>query len=66
MNSGKREKDRLSGTGRGKEIAKNGAGGKHTWGTGEKNIEDEAYEDRDDLDEQPKQPGDIKKDFAPK
>eukprot|EP00511_Aplanochytrium_stocchinoi_P007823 CAMPEP_0204844384 /NCGR_PEP_ID=MMETSP1347-20130617/180_1 /ASSEMBLY_ACC=CAM_ASM_000690 /TAXON_ID=215587 /ORGANISM="Aplanochytrium stocchinoi, Strain GSBS06" /LENGTH=59 /DNA_ID=CAMNT_0051983727 /DNA_START=222 /DNA_END=401 /DNA_ORIENTATION=+ len=29
----KREKDRLSGTGRGKETAKSGSGGKFTWGT---------------------------------
>eukprot|EP00204_Picochlorum_oklahomense_P004586 CAMPEP_0118802710 /NCGR_PEP_ID=MMETSP1161-20130426/11000_1 /TAXON_ID=249345 /ORGANISM="Picochlorum oklahomensis, Strain CCMP2329" /LENGTH=48 /DNA_ID= /DNA_START= /DNA_END= /DNA_ORIENTATION= len=29
----KREKDRLSGTGRGKETAKHGGGGKFTWGT---------------------------------
>ena len=35
---GKRQFDRHSGTGRGKEIAKNGAGGKFTWGTNPKNI----------------------------
>lgn len=35
---GKRQFERQSGTGRGKEIAKNGAGGKHTWGTNPKNI----------------------------
>eukprot|EP00512_Aurantiochytrium_limacinum_P001997 CAMPEP_0171484716 /NCGR_PEP_ID=MMETSP0958-20121227/156_1 /TAXON_ID=87120 /ORGANISM="Aurantiochytrium limacinum, Strain ATCCMYA-1381" /LENGTH=56 /DNA_ID=CAMNT_0012017449 /DNA_START=143 /DNA_END=313 /DNA_ORIENTATION=- len=27
-----REKDRESGTGRGKEVSKSGAGGKFTWG----------------------------------
>jgi hypothetical protein len=31
--AGKREFERHSGTGRGKEISKQGAGGKHTWGT---------------------------------
>ncbi len=35
---GKRVFDKQSGTGRGKEIAKNGAGGKHTWGTNPKNT----------------------------
>ena len=35
---GKRQFERHSGTGRGKEISKNGAGGKHTWGTNPKNI----------------------------
>ena len=29
----KREKDRQSGTGRGKEVSKGGAGGKYTWGS---------------------------------
>ncbi len=35
---GKREFERHSGTGRGKEIAKGGAGGHHTWGTNPKQI----------------------------
>ena len=35
---GKRQFDRHSGTGRGKEIAKQGAGGKGTWGTNNKSL----------------------------
>jgi hypothetical protein len=34
----KRLYDRHSGTGRGKEIAKGGAGGKYTWGTNPKEL----------------------------
>jgi hypothetical protein len=40
---GKRDYDRRSGTGRGKEISKGGAGGKHTWGANPKNIVREEY-----------------------
>lgn len=36
--AGKRLYDRHSGTGRGKEIAKGGAGGKHTWGNNSKTV----------------------------
>jgi hypothetical protein len=39
----KREFDRKSGTGRGKEISKGGAGGKHTWGANPKNVVREEY-----------------------
>lgn len=46
---GKREFERQSGTGRGREISKNGAGGKHTWGTNPKNV---AREDEYNYDEQ--------------
>jgi len=49
---GKREHDRQSGTGRGKEISKGGAGGKHTWGTNNEEIarrkDDEFYNEGDD------------------
>jgi hypothetical protein len=48
---GKRVFDRQSGTGRGKEIAKNGAGGKYTWGTDTKTIAkrgQEEYNEDDD------------------
>jgi hypothetical protein len=38
FNSEKRVFERHSGTGRGKEISKGGAGGKHTWGANPKNI----------------------------
>ena len=41
VKNGKRQYDRHSGTGRGKEIAKGGAGGSHTWGTNTKQIADE-------------------------
>lgn len=42
--AGKRQFERHSGTGRGREIAKNGAGGKHTWGTNPRNVaRDEEY-----------------------
>ena len=34
----KREYERHSGTGRGKEVAKGGAGGRGTWGDNPKNI----------------------------
>jgi len=37
-----RQYDRHSGTGRGKEIAKGGAGGLHTWGTNSRQIANEA------------------------
>lgn len=50
-----REHERHSGTGRGKEIAKGGAGGKFTWGDGQKNLEKELYEDEqydDDYEEE--------------
>lgn len=47
---GKRQFDRQSGTGRGKEIAKGGAGGKHTWGANPKNVaRDESSNYDDDL-----------------
>jgi hypothetical protein len=54
---GKRQFERHSGTGRGKEISKGGAGGGHTWGTNPKNIAREttkneetrgAYYEKDD------------------
>lgn len=51
--------DKKSGTGRGKEISKNGAGGKFTWGTGEQQIQD----DLEDEGYVHKEPGDIKKEF---
>jgi hypothetical protein len=54
--------DRHSGTGRGKEISKGGAGGQYTWGTGDKQIEREAYDEEDDGYVQ-REPGDIKKDY---
>jgi hypothetical protein len=38
FNTKNRLYERHSGTGRGKEIAKGGAGGKHTWGANPKNI----------------------------
>lgn len=41
-NPNKRVHDKHSGTGRGKEIAKNGGGGKFTWGTNEKALQQEA------------------------
>jgi len=51
---GKRTHDRQSGTGRGKEIAKGGAGGHHTWGTNPKTTareyqkhEGDVYDNRD-------------------
>lgn len=43
FNTEKRLYERHSGTGRGKEIAKGGAGGKHTWGSNPKNIAREEY-----------------------
>ncbi|MCQ2817952.1 MAG: hypothetical protein MJ252_11865 [archaeon] len=48
----KREHDRHSGTGRGKEISKGGAGGKFTWGEGKKNLEKEAYADEEEYDDE--------------
>jgi len=42
---GKRVFDKQSGTGRGKEIAKGGAGGKHTWGADSKTISRKADEE---------------------
>lgn len=42
---GKREFERHSGTGRGREIAKGGAGGKYTWGN---NNNNEDYEENND------------------
>jgi hypothetical protein len=39
----KRLYERHSGTGRGKEIAKGGAGGKHTWGANPKNVAREEW-----------------------
>jgi hypothetical protein len=41
--TGKREFDKHSGTGRGKEIAKGGDGGKHTGGANPKSIAKDAY-----------------------
>jgi hypothetical protein len=38
VKEGKRQFERHSGTGRGKEIAKGGAGGHHTWGNNPKHI----------------------------
>ncbi len=37
--AGKRQFERHSGTGRGREIAKDGAGGKGTWGTNPRTVE---------------------------
>lgn len=49
----KRVYDRHSGTGRGKEISKGGAGGHHTWGMNPHEIarEAEKHEDIKDYDE---------------
>jgi hypothetical protein len=49
---GKRQFDRQSGTGRGREIAKGGAGGKHTWGNNPRNVARNGEQDygRDDVD----------------
>ena len=46
--------DKKSGTGRGKEISKGGAGGKFTWGTGDKQVEQELNEEEYEH----KEPGD--------
>ena len=54
----KREFDRISGTGKGKEVPKKGAGGKYTW-DGTRDLISEAYE----IDVKRREPGDIKKDF---
>ena len=51
--------DKKSGTGRGKEISKGGAGGKFTWGTGDKQVEQELNEEEYEH----KELGDIKKEF---
>ena len=51
--------DKKSGTGREKEISKGGAGGKFTWGTGDKQVEQELNEEEYEH----KEPGDIKKEF---
>jgi len=40
VRDGKRQFERISGTGRGKEIKKEGAGGKHTWEGNKKNFDD--------------------------
>jgi len=46
--TGKRQFERQSGTGRGKEISKGGAGGKFTWGNYAKNIpKDTPYKEED-------------------
>lgn len=45
---GKRLFDKQSGTGRGKEIAKNGQGGKHTWGGDGRRNRDEEYNGDED------------------
>jgi len=46
--TGKRQYDRQSGTGRGKEISKGGAGGKFTWGNYAKNVpKDAGYANED-------------------
>ena len=49
---GKRQFERHSGTGRGREVAKGGAGGKHTWGNNPRNVARNAEGDfsRDDVD----------------
>jgi hypothetical protein len=44
---GKRQFERHSGTGRGKEIAKGGAGGHHTWGSNPKQIAKEGEREVD-------------------
>ena len=46
--TGKRQFERHSGTGRGREIAKNGAGGKHTWGTNPRNARDDEFNGDED------------------
>ena len=48
FNTEKRLYERHSGTGRGKEIAKGGAGGKHTWGANPKNIARDQDYNRDE------------------
>lgn len=50
--------DKKSGTGRGKEISKNGQGGKFTW-EGNPDLEGEGYEN----DYVHRDPGEIKKEF---
>merc|ERR1711976_143996 len=49
VREGKRQFDKQSGTGRGKEISKNGAGGKGTWGTNPKNVAREEYNYDEDV-----------------
>ena len=48
FNTEKRLYERHSGTGRGKEISKGGAGGKHTWGNNPKNIARDQDYNRDE------------------
>ena len=48
FNTQKRLYERHSGTGRGKEISKGGAGGKHTWGANPKNIARDQDYNRDE------------------
>jgi hypothetical protein len=45
VKEGKRQFERQSGTGRGKEIAKDGAGGHHTWGSNPKQIARDAQKE---------------------
>jgi len=45
---GKRQFERQSGTGRGKEVSKGGAGGHHTWGANPKNIAKEGQRQNDE------------------
>jgi hypothetical protein len=49
LRGGKRVFDRHSGTGRGKEISKQGAGGKTTWGDPQQYAENEAIEYLDEI-----------------
>merc|ERR1711976_755886 len=49
VREGKRQFDKQSGTGRGKEISKNGAGGKGTWGTNPKSVAREEYNYDEDV-----------------
>jgi len=49
LRGGKRTFDRHSGTGRGKEISKRGAGGKTTWGDPQQYAEKEAVEYLDEV-----------------
>jgi len=57
-----RQFDRHSGTGRGKEISKNGLGGKFTWDGKGNDLQREAYENEEE-DFERQDPGNIKKDF---
>ena len=49
MRSGKRIFDRHSGTGRGREVSKQGAGGKTTWGDAQQLAQEEATDYMDEL-----------------